>query len=81
MLVLKTYKSAQFHELQSLMKITPGNLDHHLKILENNGFITRKTKIFSRKVGSNIEITKKGEEEIDNYLVSLKDILQKIDKE
>ena len=80
-LILKNFKKVQFHELQTIMNIIPGNLDPHLKILEKNTLILRKTKYFGKTVGSNIEITKKGEEEMDSYLFSLKDILQKFNKD
>ena len=79
MLLLKLHSKVQFNEFMTLMKITPGNLDHHLKMLESANFIIRKPSILSRKVKVMIEITELGESELSVYLDTLKSLIRKLE--
>jgi DNA-binding MarR family transcriptional regulator len=70
-------KAVGFTELQRLLKLTPGNLDHHVKTLENAGYVKIRKKISWRPLNV-VEITQKGVEAFRNYTSNLKLMLEEI---
>jgi len=64
-------------ELQRLLELTPGNLDHHLKTLEKANLISIKKKITWRPLNVVI-ITTEGIEAFRNYALHLKELLKDI---
>lgn len=79
MLLLNTHKSIPNAILRKLLEISSGKLDHHIRILEKEGYIKKETKIFSNRPGSLIIITKKGKKDFKNYSLQLRDVLNKIE--
>ena len=79
MILLLTHKKINFTELQKLLSLTPGNLDHHLKKLEKANYIKTYKKLSSwRKPLTQIKITPTGKQSFENYLKNFRDILNKI---
>lgn len=66
-----------FIELKQLLKLTPGNLDHHLRKLEGSNLI-RSRRMLSWKPLVVIEITPSGLEVFRVYITKLKGFLEKI---
>ncbi len=66
-----------FTELQRLLKLTPGNLDHHIKKLERAGYVNMRKK-FSWRPLNVIEITHRGAEAFKDYISNLKQMLKDI---
>jgi DNA-binding MarR family transcriptional regulator len=66
-----------FIELKELLGLTPGNLDHHLKKLEESG-VVRTRKVISWKPLVVVEITQRGIEIFRGYAVKLRGLLQEI---
>ena len=79
MILLLTHKKINFTELQKLLGLTPGNLDHHAKKLEKAGYVKIYKKLSPfRKPLTQIEITSTGKQSFENYLKNFRDILNKI---
>ena len=66
-----------FLELKQLLGLTPGNLDHHLKKLEDVGLVDSRRVISWRPLVM-VSITPKGIQVFRNYVVKLKGFLDKI---
>jgi DNA-binding MarR family transcriptional regulator len=79
MLILYTNKKVCFGELQTLLHLTAGNLDHHLKKLEETNYIIRKKELFPRRSHTIIMITEVGENAFRAYSQKLRDVLDKIE--
>lgn len=77
MLLLYLHKSAGFTELQKLLGLTPGNLDHHLRKLEEVGYIKTRHILDWRPLKV-IEITKTGAMSFREYAVSLRQLLEQV---
>ena len=70
-------KTVGFTELQRLLRLTPGNLDHHIKKLEKAGYVKIRKKISWRPLNV-VEITHKGVEAFRTYTSDLKKMLEEI---
>ncbi|MFX0062503.1 MAG: transcriptional regulator [Candidatus Hermodarchaeota archaeon] len=79
MLVLYSHQKTRFIELQKLLKVTPGKLDHHLKKLEDENYIERRKMFILTRPVTVIKITKHGETSLKEYVSRLRDVLNRID--
>ena len=66
-----------FIQLKELLKLTPGNLDHHLKKLEGVGMVKTR-RILSWRPLVIVEITSEGIEIFRRYIVKLRSLLAEI---
>ncbi|MGY5859355.1 MAG: transcriptional regulator [Candidatus Thorarchaeota archaeon] len=66
-----------FIELKELLDLTPGNLDHHIKKLEDIGFVHSR-RIISWRPLVVITITPSGVSSFREYIVKLKGLLSNI---
>ncbi len=66
-----------FIELKELLGLTPGNLDHHIKKLEDAELVTSQRVISWRPLVV-VKITPKGTEAFREYIVKLKALLEGI---
>ncbi|MFW9997034.1 MAG: transcriptional regulator [Candidatus Odinarchaeota archaeon] len=66
-----------FSDLQEKLKLTPGNLGHHLKKLEQVGFV-RTQKIISWRILTLVSITDVGSKAFENFAKRMKRILYPI---
>ena len=78
MFLLYLNRTVAFTELQHLLKLTPGNLDHHIKKLEKANYVIMRKK-FSWRPLNVIMITNTGVEAFRSYASYLKKMLKKID--
>ena len=79
MILLLTHKKVNFTELQKLLNLTPGNLDHHLTKLEKAGYVKTYKKLSPwRSPLTLIELTSSGKQTFVSYLRNFRDILNKI---
>ena len=81
MLILYTHKKVLFNEFKDLLDITPGNLDHHLKKLEEVDYIRIKKRIFPSRPLNEISITNVGISAFKEYCSKFKSILRELDLE
>ncbi len=77
MIYLLTHEKAFFKDLQTILSVTPGNLDSHLRTLEKEGFVKIK-KTLADRPRTIVMITEKGAKETKRYLKLLKEILNGI---
>ena len=66
-----------FIQLQQLLNLTPGNLDHHLKKLEEGGIISTR-RVISWKPLVMVQITPQGIIAVRNYILRLRNLLEHI---
>ncbi|MHA2364019.1 MAG: transcriptional regulator [Candidatus Hodarchaeales archaeon] len=78
MIILLTHRKVKISELQKLLQISPGKMDHHAKVLENEGFVIRRGQIFKKRLLTILEITEKGESNIREYVKELYNVISKI---
>ncbi|WP_456420137.1 transcriptional regulator [Methanocaldococcus infernus] len=58
----------EFSYLREKLKVSPGNLEHHLKILEKEGLVIIKKAITKKGIRTVVKITEKGKEEFKKFL-------------
>ena len=77
MLLLYLHKRAGFTELQKLLQLTPGNLDHHVRKLEEAGFVKTRHVLDWRPLKV-IEISKAGAQAFRDYALNLRQLLEQV---
>jgi DNA-binding MarR family transcriptional regulator len=77
MLLLYLHKRAGFTELQKLLQLTPGNLDHHIRKLEEIGYVKTRHVLDWRPLKV-IEISKAGANAFKDYAINLRNILEQV---
>jgi DNA-binding MarR family transcriptional regulator len=77
MLVLYLHRKAGFTELQRLLKLTPGNLDHHIRKLQEAGYVKTRKALAWRPL-TVIEITREGAQAFRDYAVKLRKLLETV---
>ena len=75
MLLLYLHKRAGFTEVQKLLQLTPGNLDHHVRKLEEVGYV-RTRHVLDWRPLKVIEISKAGSQAFRDYAVNLRKLEQ-----
>jgi DNA-binding MarR family transcriptional regulator len=79
MILLLNHKKINFTDLQKLLQLTPGNLDHHLRKLEEAQHVKTYKKLSSlRKPLTIVEITDNGRKDFIEYIKKFKDVLDNI---
>ncbi len=68
-------KGLAFNELRDLCKLTDGNLNRHLKVLEEAGAVTVKKTFVDSKPRTTISISRTGLKRFGEYLGALTDVL------
>jgi DNA-binding MarR family transcriptional regulator len=68
-----------FTDLQKLLGLTPGNLDHHLRSLQDQG-IVKMRKRFSWRPIVMVEITPEGAEALRDYVGKLRSLLDEMER-
>ena len=61
----------EFNYLKERLNLTDGNLEHHLKKLEKNGFVELKKSIVKGRIRTVVKITEKGRNEFKKYLYEI----------
>ena len=77
MFLLYLHRKVGFTELQKLLGLTPGNLDHHIRKLEDAGFLKTRWMLSWRPL-KKIEITMEGTQKFREYVIELKELLESI---
>lgn len=78
MLILFSYKRISFTELQKVLKISSGKLNHHFKKLEDERCVSIQKTFRNLRPYTIIKITNHGEDSFREYVDKLKDVLNKI---
>ena len=78
MLLLYLHRKVKFKDMQKLLHLTPGNLDHHVRRLEQAGYIKSRY-ILSWRPLVVIEITRDGAEAFRDYATRLRRLLEKVE--
>ncbi len=71
-------RSVGFSELQRLLKLTPGNLDYHLRKLKKLGYVSIR-KVISWRPLTIVEITSEGTNVFKTYVTTLRKLLENIE--
>ena len=77
MLLLYLHKRAGFTELQKLLQLTPGNLDHHVRKLEEVGYVKTRHVLDWRPLKV-IEISRAGASDFRDYALNLRKLLEQV---
>ena len=77
MLLLYLHKKVGFTELQNLLQLTPGNLDYHLRKLEEVGYVKTHHVLDWRPLKV-VEISRHGTHAFREYAVNLRKLLDQI---
>jgi DNA-binding MarR family transcriptional regulator len=80
MLYLLPRGRALFRDIQRVLDVTPGNLDSHLKALEREGYV-EVFKVIADRPRTAVRITDKGARETLNYLKTLRQVIDGIQKD
>jgi DNA-binding MarR family transcriptional regulator len=78
MFLLYLHEKAGFTELQRLLGVTPGNLDHHLRKLAEVGYVKTRHVLDWRPLKV-VEITSLGAKEFRDYAVGMRELLNLIE--
>jgi len=78
MFLLYLHRKIGFTELQKLLDLTPGNLDHHLKKLAEIGYV-KTSHILDWRPLKMVEITPLGAKEFHTYAIGMKELLKYIE--
>ncbi|MHA2295286.1 MAG: transcriptional regulator [Candidatus Hodarchaeales archaeon] len=76
MLLLVNHRKIGFSELQKLLHMTPGNLNHHVKKLEEAEYVRTRKSLLSGRALTVIEITEHGDMSFRKYICELKKSIQ-----
>ncbi len=73
-------KGLSFNELKGECNLTDGNLNRHLKVLEDAGVVRIDKKFVDAKPRTTVLITRKGLDRFNEYLSALSEVLEKAKK-
>jgi DNA-binding MarR family transcriptional regulator len=77
MLLLYLHKKAGFTEMQKLLGLTPGNLDHHVRKLEEVGYVKTRHVLDWRPLKV-VEVTRLGAAAFKEYATNLRQLLEQV---
>ena len=77
MFLLYLHRKAGFTERQTLLEVTPGNLDHHLRKLTEAGYV-KTSHVLDWRPLKMVEITSRGAEEFRDYAAGMRELLEYI---
>lgn len=77
MAALASSEEVDFNFLKEKLNLTDGNLSANMRKLEDAGYINIKKTFFQRKPKTIYQITDEGRKAFENYLESLKRVLDK----
>ncbi len=80
MTILIARKQVTFTELVNELNLTRGNTSVHMKVLEQNEYITVTKEFVENKPRTTFSITEKGKKAFENYLEMLEQIIKGINK-
>lgn len=78
MFLLYLHRRAGFTELQRLLGVTPGNLDHHLRKLSEAGYV-KTSHVLSWRPLKVVEITPLGVKMFREYAAGMRELLKYIE--
>ncbi len=78
MLILYFHKKVYFTDLETLLHLTSGNLNFHLKKLVDVNYVKIWKSILTGRIKTLVEITKYGESAFKEYIDNLKQVLNQI---
>jgi DNA-binding MarR family transcriptional regulator len=70
--------SVPFKELKQILNFTDGNLNAHIRYLEDAGYINIHKRFIGKKPSTSYSITDKGRQEFDKYLSELEKLLAEL---
>ena len=75
MSALMVNAEVNFNELKELLSITDGNLETHLKTLEESGYVKIQKGFIGRKTNTTYSVTKAGEKAFKTHLTALEKMI------
>ncbi|TFG04609.1 MAG: ArsR family transcriptional regulator [Promethearchaeota archaeon] len=77
MLLLYLHRKVGVSDLRKLLQLSPGNLDHHIRKLEDVGYVKTR-QVFSWRPLVVVEITQDGTDAFREYALKLRTLLDTI---
>jgi predicted ArsR family transcriptional regulator len=68
-------REASFSELKEALRLTDGNLNLHMKVLEKKGYVAVKKEFVRRRPRTTYQTTARGRREFGNYVALLEEML------
>jgi predicted ArsR family transcriptional regulator len=68
-------REASFSELKEELRLTDGNLNLHMKVLEKNGYVAVRKEFVRRRPRTTYQTTARGRREFANYVALLESAL------
>ena len=78
MFLLYLHRRVGFTELQRLLGVSPGNLDHHLRRLSEVGYV-KTSHVLDWRPLKVVEITSLGAEKLREYAATMRELLRQIE--
>jgi len=69
-------REATFSELKEELRLTDGNLNLHMRVLEKNRYVSVRKEFVRRRPRTTYQVTAEGRREFANYLELLESILR-----
>lgn len=69
----------EFKRLKEMLVLTDGRLASHVKVLEDQGFITLKKEFIGRKPRTSYKATKLGKKAFQDHLNALEDLIKSME--
>jgi DNA-binding MarR family transcriptional regulator len=77
--ILAVNKTYSFNDLKELLQVTDGNLASHIKILEENNYLSVIKGFIGRKPNTLYAITRKGKEALKQHVETLAKLIDAMD--
>jgi DNA-binding MarR family transcriptional regulator len=79
MSILAVNKTYSFNDLKELLQVTDGNLASHIKILEENNYLSVIKGFIGRKPNTLYAITREGKEALKRHIETLAKLIDTMD--
>jgi predicted ArsR family transcriptional regulator len=76
MTFLVTAREASFSELKGELRLTDGNLNLHMRVLEKHGYVTVHKAFVRRRPRTTYQVTSRGQKAFQDYVSVLEKIIQ-----
>ena len=79
MSLLMVEEWVEFTKIKQLLELTDGRLASHVKVLEDEGFLTLKKEFVGRKPKTSYKATKLGKKAFQDHLLALEKLIKSLD--
>jgi len=80
MSLLMVKEWVEFTRIKELLELTDGRLASHVKVLEDEGFLTLKKEFVGRKPKTSYKATTSGKKAFQEHLIALEKLIKSLDE-